>query len=133
VAPRKAGDQRAGLSALDAAYVLQAVVGARTLDPVQTLAGDVTGDGTLSALDATRILQMVVGLLPRFPAAETCQSDWLFLPVPATVPNQSSIQPALSTGSCEPGAITFTPLDGNAAGQDFQAVLIGDVTGNWAP
>ena len=32
---------------------------------------------------------------------------------------------------CERGAITFSPLTADAAGQDFQAVLIGDVTGNW--
>ena len=131
VSPRKTGDQRNAVSALDAAYVLQAVAGTRTLDARQTLAGDVTGDGTLSALDATRILQRVVGVIGQFPAAQLCGSDWLFVPVPASAPNQSMTAPAFSAGTCEPGAILFNPLAGDVAGQDFQALLIGDVTGNW--
>jgi hypothetical protein len=131
VAPRKLGDRRNGLSALDAAYVLEAVAGTRTLSAIQALAGDVTGDGTLSALDATRILQTVVGSLPQLPAAQGCASDWLFVPMPATGPNQTLVQPSHAGNSCEPGAIAFTPLAGDADGQDFQALLIGDVTGNW--
>jgi hypothetical protein len=128
--PRKSGDRRAGISALDAAHVLQAVAGVRTLEPSQVLAGDVTGDGTLSALDAARILQYAVGLLPQFPAAQLCGSDWLFVPAPTTLPQASLTQPGFSSGMCRPGAIAFS-LDGDAAGADFQAVLIGDVTGNW--
>ena len=131
VAPRKSGDERGARSALDAAYVLQAIAGTRTLDAQQLLAGDVTGDGTLSPLDATRILQLVVGALPQFPAAQQCGSDWLFLPVPAGAANQSVAAPNPSAAVCERGAITFSPLTADATGQDFQAVLIGDVTGNW--
>ena len=83
----------ARVSALDAAYVLQAVAGTRTLTRRKRLAGDVTGDGTLSALDATRILQLAVGAPPQFPAAQPCGSDWLFLPVPAGAANQSVAAP----------------------------------------
>lgn len=132
VAPRKLAGQGNGRSALDAAYVLQAVAGARGLDAEQRLAGDVTGDGTLSALDATRILQLVVGIANEVPAAQICGSDWLFVPNPASAPNQSLIGPAFTTGTCEPGAIAFSPLSADAAGQDFRAILIGDVTGNWS-
>ena len=131
IAPRKTGDRRTGLSALDAAYVLQAVAGTRTLDPQQALAGDVTGDGSVSALDATRILQFVVGALAQLPAAQTCGSDWLFVPAPAPAPSPSTALPALGPGTCERGAIGLSPLAGDAVGQDFRAVLIGDVTGNW--
>ena len=60
--PRKLGDRGSAISALDAAYVLQHVVGMRTLDDAQQLACDVSGNGTLSALDATRILQLTVGM-----------------------------------------------------------------------
>lgn len=130
IAPRKTGDRRGGLSALDAAYVLQAVAGTRTLTPEQMLAGDVTGDGTLSALDATRILQFVVGALPQLPAAQLCGSDWLFVPA-ATAPGASLLLPAIGAGTCERGAIVLGGLTSDAAGQDFQAVLIGDVSGNW--
>ena len=131
IVPSKTGGLGGGLSSLDAAWVLQAVAGTRTLEPLQVLAGDVTGDGTLSALDAARILQHVVGALPRLPAAERCASDWLFVPRPSAAPNQSLVSPALSSSTCTMGAIGFAPLAGDAAGQDFQAVLLGDVTGNW--
>ncbi|MEO8605714.1 MAG: glycoside hydrolase family 44 protein [bacterium] len=129
--PHKSGGQGNGLSSLDAAWVLQAVAGTRTLDAQQRLAGDVTGDGTLSTLDAARILQHVVGALPSLPAADRCGSDWLFVPSAAALPNQTVVQPALTSTTCAMGAITFAPLSGDAAGQDFQAVLLGDVTGNW--
>jgi len=31
------------------------------------------------------------------------------------------------------GALAFPPLVSDATGENFQAVLIGDVTGNWQP
>ena len=131
VVPRKIGGSGTAISALDAAYVLQAIAGRRNLQPPQALAADVTGDGRLDAADATRILQRAVGLLPQFPAAQLCGSDWLFVPAAAPAPGQSALQPGLGSGTCAPGAIAFAPLAGDAAGQDFQGILIGDVTGNW--
>jgi parallel beta helix pectate lyase-like protein len=129
----KLGDAGAGISALDATYALQAAVGQRTLTSWQQLACDVTGNGTVSALDASRILQYKVGIISRLPAAETCASDWLFVPTPMAVPNQQIISPALATGTCRNGAITYNPLTNTAAQQDFSAVLLGDCTGNWQP
>ena len=61
VAPRRSAGTGAAVSALDAAWVLQAIAGTRTLTPTQRLAADVTGDGTLSTLDAAYILQHAVG------------------------------------------------------------------------
>lgn len=130
---QKLGDVDGGISALDAAWTLQAVAGLRVLDADQRLACDVTGSGTLSALDATRILQERVGLLETFPAVEACASDWLFVPSPAAVPNQTVVPPLLAPAACQRGAIAFAPLAGQATGQDFSAVLIGDCTGNWQP
>ena len=133
VAPHKNGDRDTALSALDAAYVLQAVAGLRQLDSEQMIAADVTGDGTVSALDASRILQYVVGLRAQLPAAQLCASDWLFVPAPAALPAAMPIPPALGGSTCQPGAIGFDSLAGDASGEDFHAVLIGDVTGNWQP
>jgi len=129
VAPRKTGDRGAAISALDAAYVLEALAGHRQLDPQQMLAADVTGDGTLNQLDAQRILQYGVGILPQLPAAQLCASDWLFVPAP--MPPAASIAPSLTGSTCQPGALAFPPLVSDATGEDFQAILIGDVTGNW--
>ena len=113
----------------------RSVAGLRTLDPEQRLACDVTGNGTLSALDAAIILQQTVSLISMFPVAQTCASDWLFVPIPAAAANQHVIPPqnTAAVNPCQPGAIEFRPLAGQLANQDFAAVLIGDCTGNWQP
>jgi len=131
--PRKIGDRGNGISALDAAYVLQFVAGLRMLDAQQQLACDVTANGTLSALDATRILQLTVGLLPEFDAATACLSQWIFLPQGAADASRTLIQPSFSGGVCQPGAVAYPSLPADMAGQDFHALLIGDCTGNWQP
>jgi hypothetical protein len=127
--PRKTGEVRA-ISSLDAAWILQAVAGLRTLDAQQRLAADVTGDGTISTLDASLILRRAVGMPAPFPAAQACSSDWLFVPAAAAMPNQSLVSPALA-GTCTMGSITYGPLAADAANQDFTAILLGDPTGNW--
>ncbi len=131
--PPKAAAPEHELSSLDAAFVLQSVVRLRTLTAHQALAGDVTGNGQISSLDASRILQFVVGHIDRFPVAERCGSDWVFEPSPTQMPNQSLASPQISSGSCSGGRIAFDPLSGSATGQDFTALLFGDLTGNWAP
>lgn len=132
LAPRKNGGRGNGISALDAAFVLQYVAGARGLDADQRLACDVTASGGLSALDATRILQATVGLPQPFDAATACSSDWLFVPQP-TAGNGIAVPPRLDAGVCQPGAIDYAGLGGNLLGQDFRALLLGDCTGNWQP
>jgi len=131
--PHKTGDRRNAVSTLDAAYALQAAAGQRQLDPLQRLAADVDGDGSVTDADALRILQASVGLATPFPAAQFCGSDWLFEPVPATIPHQSLVEPSPAGAMCGRGAIAYTPLASAAIGQDFQAVLFGDCTGNWRP
>jgi hypothetical protein len=130
--PRKLGDLNGGVSALDGAHVLQRVAGLRAFTPFQVRACDVTGDGTCSSLDGTRILQFVADL-QNFEAAAECNSDWLFLPLASPAPNQTITQPQLMTDSCTMGSISYDPLVDSAGGQDFIAVLLGDVTGNWVP
>jgi hypothetical protein len=133
IVPQKSGDAGNAVSSLDAAYVLQSAVGLRVLSAEQQLACDVSGNGGLSAYDASLILQYKVGLIPRLPAAQTCTSDWLFVPAAAPVPNQRVTQPQLQAGSCQSGAVAFQPLAGTAENQDFTALLFGDCTGNWQP
>ncbi len=132
---RNLGDENGGISALDAAWALQSVAGLRTLDGEQRLACDVTGNGMISTLDATLILQQRVNLISRFPVAQACASDWLFVPMPAAAANQHLVQPQnmAMVNSCQPGAIEYAPLAGNVTDQDFAAVLVGDCTGNWQP
>ena len=135
VRPHKSGDFGNGVSSLDAARILQRIVGIRAFTPEQTLACDVTGNGTLSALDAARVLQFQSGVVTRFPVAGACASDWLFLPVPAAAPNQGqiSVEPQITSGVCESGAIGFDSLTSTVSDQNFSAILFGDCTGNWTP
>jgi hypothetical protein len=117
----------AGVSALDAAWVLQAIVGMRQLSPTQTMACDVTGNGSLSSLDAARILQRVVGLLPTLPVVQACGSDLLVIPA-ADAPG--AVPPAINAGACEPASLRFAPLAASVDGADFDAAFFGDCTLN---
>jgi glucose/arabinose dehydrogenase len=133
--PSRTGGINLGLSTLDATYILERVAGMRPFGPSQLVACDATGDGTCSTLDAVRILELKAGIRSRLPAAVTCDSDWLFQPVPGPAPFQTLLQPMLrlNPDQCQMGAIVFDPLVGSAGGQTFIGVLIGDVTGNWTP
>jgi hypothetical protein len=153
--PRKNGDFNFSVTALDGAHVLQFIAGLRSFSPDQLLAADVTGNGTVSPLDGARILQYVAGLkhcsvasaitctsdmgcpmgqtcTARFPVALACGSDWLFRPVASPAPNQTLVQPQISTGMCQQGAINYSAAP-SLSGQDFIAILFGDTTGNWHP
>jgi len=137
--------------------VLQFVAGLITFTDDQRLAGDVTGNGTVSALDASFILQFQANLLGKcsitmmmmcstnsdcpsgetcvehFPVADKCGSDWVFVPDPTIVPNQTLVQPVTGGASCQQGAIVYDPASPPVEGQDFIGILFGDVTGNWTP
>ena len=106
--PSKAGDA-SGLSAYDASFVLQHSVELITLTGSAALAADVNRSGGISPFDAFLILQHAVDLivLP-FPGAGRV---WDFAPA-----NRS-----------------YADLTGNTTGQDFTAILLGDVSGNWTP
>ena len=134
IEPWKDADLGGGaITALDAAMVLQASGGVRALDAEHRVACDVTGNGSVSPLDAARILQAVVGDLPRFPAADLCGSAFAFFPSAAPVTNQEAVEPSLDFDACREGALTYSPLVGQVAEQDFRAALIGDCSANWQP
>lgn len=117
----KQGDFGTAISSLDAVYILQHVVGRRSLTDRQILACDVTGDGRVTALDAARVLEMTVGRLSRFPVVQPCQSDWLF------VVGDSDGESQLST-CAQPSVVVPPTMD-----LEVEAVLPGDCTGNWEP
>lgn len=129
--PSKVGGIGSGISALDAALVLRASRGESSLDRAQALACDVTGNGTVSPLDAAWILQVKADMGGHFPVAETCGSDWAFLPVPAPAENQTVVDPEIALPTCRPGAVELSPLASNVTGQDFLGILFGDCSGNW--
>lgn len=119
----KQSDPASGVSALDAAYIVQLVVGKRSFSARQRLAGDTTGDGSVSALDASNILQLVAGRISRFPAATLCGSDWTFV-------QTNSVPPTLASG-CPYNRQNLGTVNSSIPQLTTDAILIGDVTGDW--
>ncbi len=130
VQPKKDGGQAQAVSSLDAAYVLQHVVGLRELTGAARVAADVTADGTVSGLDATRLLQYELNLIPQLPVSSSCGSDFGFLPVDHEIAARQLADPQISQGACAPGAAIIDLADA-VEQQDFVAVVFGDCTANW--
>jgi hypothetical protein len=104
ITPTKSGDPN-GISGLDAARVAQHVAGLIVLNANQIVAGDATDNGSLSGLDAARIAQTAAGL-----ANPGIAGQWKFLP----------------------GSRTYLGVANSISGENYEAILVGDVTGNWA-
>src|SRR5262249_50274340 len=127
VQPAKRDGGGNAVSALDAVYVLQALVGFRTLSPEQQIACDVSGNGSVSVFDAVLILQYLSGFISEFPVATTCGSDWAFIPM-ASGNGSALVPPLVATGMCQPGAALMTLVDSSLT-QNFTAIRYGDCTG----
>ncbi|MBI3784135.1 MAG: PQQ-dependent sugar dehydrogenase [Deltaproteobacteria bacterium] len=133
VEPQKIGAINQSITAIDGTVNSQAVVGLRSLSPLQRIACDANGSNTNSSIDTTYILQYRVGLIGSLPVWDGCGSDFLFVPTPAPAPNQTPIAPTPNRTPtlCIHGAIAYDPLNGDATNQDFVAILAGDCNGNW--
>jgi sugar lactone lactonase YvrE len=129
--PSRNGGAAGAITAIDATVVLESAVGLRTLSANQKIACDTNGNGTVTAIDASLILQYRVGLLSKIPIAETCGTDWTFVPTPAMEQNQAITLPVISPTGCQPGSVTYNPLTSSADVQDFTGVLFGDCNGSW--
>lgn len=105
VTPSKTG-QVNGISNADATAVAQHVVGFVTLNSTQQMAADVSGNGTITSLDASYIAQYVAGF-----SNPSSTGTWKFNPVNRSYPNVLT----------------------NYTNQDYSAILMGEVTGNWNP
>jgi hypothetical protein len=104
VTPSKTGGVNSALSGLDSARVAQHVVGLITLNSTQLTVADVSGAGGVSSFDSALIARYTVSL-PNSGSSGT----WVFTPVNRSYPNVNT----------------------NQTGQDYIALLMGDVTGNW--
>lgn len=94
-----------GISAFDAARVAQYAADVYDLTEYQLLAADVTGNGDVGAFDAARIAQFSAGV----PHGSLC-GTWMFIP----------------------DMYEYMPLNADMLDQDFDALLYGEVTGNWS-
>ena len=109
-----------GITAYDAALVLQSTVDVITLTPLQQMAGDVSGNCAVTAYDAALIGQRAAGLSASFPAG-----PWIVFPEKETITQENWCH--------VPSCLTHTPLAMDRDGQHFLAVPTGDVSGNWSP
>lgn len=96
-----------GITAFDASYALQHDVGLITLSGNQAIAADVNSNGSITSMDAAYILQKAAGLITLpFPGSGVA---WKFSP-----PSRD-----------------IAELTSNLTGQNFTAILLGDISGNW--
>jgi hypothetical protein len=129
--PRKSGGASNAATALDAAYVLQALDRRRVLDALQEIACDADGNGRLDRRDVEHILDLSVGASAHLPVASLCGSDWVFAPIAAPDGSRHVVAPSTHDPQCQPGAIRLDSLDADMSGQDFSAMLFGDCTASW--
>ena len=112
VTPAKTGSVN-GISPFDATLVLRHVaangVGPNALSANQQKAADANGDGGISPFDATLILRYLAANGANANTGEV--GNWKFLPA-----SQS-----------------YQPLNGSALNQNYIAILIGEINGDWAP
>ncbi|HYP49751.1 MAG TPA: cohesin domain-containing protein, partial [Pyrinomonadaceae bacterium] len=102
-----------GISPFDATLVLRHVAangtGANALNANQKIAADANGDGSISPFDATLILRYVAA---NGSNANTGQiGNWRF----------------------SPASRNYESLVNSLAGQDYEAILVGEINGNWTP
>jgi hypothetical protein len=103
VTPSKTGDVN-GISSFDASLVARRVAGLITLTPNQMIAADVSNNGSVSSFDASLIARTAAGI-PNTGVA----GQWRFSP------------PSLS----------YPSLTANQTSQNYEAILMGEVSGNW--
>lgn len=103
VTPAKTGDVN-GITGFDSALIAQHIVLLIVLTPTQLLAADVSQNGVVTSFDAALIAQYVV-LIPNPGNTGT----WIFDP--------------LNRG--------YSDVENNYVAQDYGAILMGEVSGNW--
>jgi hypothetical protein len=102
--PTKLGAINGSITSFDAGRIAQHVAGVNVLTGNQFVVADVSGNGTLSSFDAGQIARYVAGV-----PGSGSTGIWRFNPVNRTYP-------------------TITT---NISGEDYSALLMGEVSGNW--
>ena len=116
VTPSKTGGVNTAINSFDAARIAAHVTGISLLTGNALVAADVSGNGFINSFDAAQIARFVTS---QPPFGNT--GAWRFF----TIPNIPF--PVGST----PTSRTYSTLTSNLSGQDFTAILMGEVSGNW--
>ncbi len=106
ITPSKSGGSNGAITSFDSARIVQYVTGNNTgLTPAQKFVADVSGDGSIASFDAALIARFVAGL----GSLTGATGNWIFDPA-------SNFHASVTT---------------DIMGEDYSALLMGDVTGNW--
>ncbi len=92
------------ITSLDAAYILMFLCHSRIFSHNDSLAADVTRNGEITGYDASQLLREIVGISTPSPIGE-----WIF----------------------EPDYRCYADLSTSRMDEDYEGVVIGDVTQNW--
>ena len=105
VTPSKTGGDNGAISSFDAAKISQYVVGGSALSPEQQTVADVSNTGGISSFDAALIARFVASL--GAPIGST--ANWIFVPASRNYPG----------------------ITGDLTGENYSALLMGEISGNW--
>jgi hypothetical protein len=105
ITPSKSAGVNNSITSFDAARTAQYVAGLITLTPAQQTVADVSGNGTVLSFDASLIARFVASAGP--PTGST--GTWIFTP-----PSR-----------------THSSITSDISGEDYAALLMGEVSGNW--
>lgn len=105
ITPSKSGGSNGSITSFDAAKIAQYVSGNILLSPAQQIVADASGAGGISSFDAALLAHYAISTQPSGMAG-----NWVFSPVNNT----------------------HATVSNNITGEDYTALLIGDVSGNWA-
>ena len=105
VTPSKTDGVNGSITSFDAAKIAQHVAAITPLKGNQLIVADVSGNGTLSSFDAAQIARYVAAV----PGSGSTGS-WIFSPA-----NKN-----------------YTSVTSNVKSEDYVALLMGEVSGNWA-
>jgi hypothetical protein len=103
VSPSKTDGQN-GITSFDAARIAQHVAGINPLTGNALIVADTSGNGSISSFDAAQIARYAVAL-PPYGSAGT----WIF----------------------SPASRNYASVGGSVTGEDYTALLMGEVSGNW--
>jgi len=104
VTPSKTGGVNGAVATFDSGLIASHVVGLSTLNSTQLVVADVSGTGGVTSFDAALIARYVVSL-----------------------PNSGST----GTWRFDPTSRPYANANANISGEDYTALLMGDVSGNW--
>lgn len=129
----KQGDLDNAISPLDASLIMRHLVATQELSYCGYTAGDVDGDCDVTPADACLIMKYLVGDFTYFPRKADEETNWLFFKAFGWEDECGGCDFFLydGQGACPPESYCYYPLEHTYINQNFWAVVLGDVSGNW--